>query len=702
METQSRNIHFEYPVTKRVKFTHGDSKLEDPYVWLEETQSDETNEWVNKQNQLTRSYLDTCKHKNKIYEALDKSYNYPRTGLSSLHKDGYYYWYHNNGTDNHNILYRSKEMYQNGEIFFDPNKLSEDGTISVGTMSFSKSGSLFAYIEHVNGSDWGTIRLINCQTKNYLPDVIANVKFSSISITLHDDGIFYSRYLSSDNSESSVGTQTDVLKNHSIFYHKIGTSQDNDLLIYTVDNTDYTCVTEFSYDKKYLMIRISDGCNDENKVYYIDMDAYNKDCNEHNFNIVKLVDNFNASYNMIHNIENIFYLFTTLDAPKHKVISMDINSGEIKTIINESSNNLTNVDYVNNGLLLLTYSEHIHDVLKVFSLQDNVFLDDISLPSFGSVSTTTKPENHYFDYSFTSYIHPSVKYRFDFTTYKSTIIMDSQVPNYDPNDYEVEQIFYESKDKTRIPMYITKKRGRRNNGLMLYGYGGFNVGIYPYFSSLLIPLLSDLGIDYAVANIRGGDEYGIEWYNQGKREFKQNVFDDFQCAGDFLINNGYVDHDKLIINGASNGGLLVGACINQRPDLFRIGICEVGVLDMTRFHKFTIGHAWKSDYGDPDVKEDFDVLIKYSPYHNVDSSKKYPAVLITTADHDDRVVPLHSYKFISELQYKLGSNPYQNEPLMILVETKTGHGSGKPRTKVLQEYTDVYAFICNVLDINLN
>lgn len=681
-------MQFNYPLTKRVKYTHNDTNLEDPYFWLEETQSDETKEWIKSQNKFTKSYLDKCNFKEKIYEALDKSYSYPKTGLSFLCDDGYYYWYHSNGLDNHSILYRSKKMYENGEVFFDPNKLSDDGTISVGITSFSKSGKIFAYVEHKNGSDWGCIKFVNSETKEYLPDVINDVKFSDISITLNDDGVFYSRYLN-----DGVGTETDTVKDHSLYYHKMGTNQEDDKLVYKVDNPDYICHANFSYDRRYLLISIR--TNKKNKVYYIDM--LKTDTN--NFDIIKLIDNFDATYNLIYNIGSQFFVKTTLNAPNSKVILIDFDTKKFITIIEETKNNLSDVNYVNNGMLLLTYSENVHDIIKVFSLENRSFMNDIDLPSYGSVTLETKPENDYFDYSFTSYTHPSVKYRYNFNTGKSTIIMKSQVPDYNPENYEEEQVFYKSKDGTKIPMYIVKKKNRKNNGLMLYGYGGFKIGIYPNFNSLIIPLLSNLGIDFAVANIRGGDEYGCEWYNKGKREHKQNVFDDFQCAGEFLINNGYVDKDKLIIRGGSNGGLLVGVCINQRPDLFRIGIAQVGVLDVTRFHKFTIGYAWKSDYGNPDVKEDFDILMKYSPYHNVDSSKSYPAVLLTTADHDDRVVPLHSYKFISELQYKLGNNEYQKEPLMILINTKTGHGSGKPRTKILQEYTELYAFICNVLDI---
>ncbi len=689
-------MQFNYPPTKRIKYTHHDSKLEDPYFWLENEKSEETKQWINEQNKFTKSYLESSNVSKIIYDALDKSYSYPKTGLAFMRDDGYYYWYHNDGTQNHHIMYRSKEMYQNGEVFFDPNTLSKDGTISVGTSSFSKSAKLFAYIEHKNGSDWGTIKIINCETKQYLPDEICNVKFSDISITLNDDGIFYSTYPTDKFDENKTGTETHSLINHSVYYHKIGTTQAEDIFVYKSDDPENNCYANFSYDNKYLLINVTNGCNVEHKLYYIDMTKHTND-----FKIVKLIDNFDASYNVIHNIESLFYCVTTLDAPNHKVISLDFKTGEINTIVDQSLNNLSNVDYVNNGLLLLTYSENIHDVIKVFSLKDNAFLYNVDLPSFGTVSTITKPENNYFDYTFTSYTHPSIKYRFNFDTRQSILIMDSQVPNYNQNDYEDEQIFYNSKDGTSIPMYVIKKKNRKNNGLLLYGYGGFNHGIYPNFNSTIIPLLSNLGIDYAVANIRGGDEYGKPWHDNGKKEHKQNVFDDFQCAGEFLINNGYVDKNKLIILGGSNGGLLVGACINQRPDLFRIGIAKVGVLDMTRFHKFTIGHAWKSDYGNPDVKEDFDILIKYSPYHNVDASKPYPAVLLTTADHDDRVSPLHSYKFISELQYKLSNNKYQKEPLMILVGTQTGHGSGKPRTKILQEITDMYTFICNVLNIQV-
>lgn len=685
---------FQYPEVERTNFSDPVTKIDDPYRYLEDPESEKTKQFVENQNKLTDAFLDTTSFKSKLYESLEKVANFPKYSAPTKHGD-YYYHYYNSGLQNHYALFRSKKPYENPELFFDPNTLSTDGTISAGSKCFSDSGKLFSYIEHTGGSDWGVIKIIDVESKTYLNDQLDWIKFSSLCFTKDDTGLFYSRYPKVETKDKGTETQSNI--NHALYYHKIGTSQDDDILICKPDDNTNTIGAGMTDDCKYLLISISDGCKSEHKLYYIDLE---KD----GFKVVKLINNFEATYNIIHNdnTTNDFYIITNLLAPMNKIIKLNLDTLDIIEYIPERSYLLSSACISNNKQhFICNYNKDVHDILELYSLNENKFVGEVDLPSFGSVGFSSKPEDKEFYYTFSSFIHPGDIYLFSFDTLSSTHIKSPEVPGYDVNNYETKQIFYNSKDGTKIPMFITSKKGRKNNGLLLYGYGGFNISIDPSFSPTRTVLMDILNLDFAVANIRGGGEYGHAWHEAGMLDKKQNVFDDFQSAAEYLINNNFVDNDKLFIQGGSNGGLLVGACINQRPELYRGAILQVGVLDMLRFHLFTIGHAWQSEYGSPDDETTRKHLLTYSPLHNINGSKTYPSLLCCTSDKDDRVSPLHSYKFMAELQYQVGKNSQQKNPLLLMVDTKAGHGGGKPLKKALEEISKIYTFIANTLGLEL-
>lgn len=673
-----------YPQARRDSTHEGDS-----YRWLESPDSKEAQEWVSAQNSLTESILDADLVQTLKAE-MEEVVNYEKFGAPNKH-GAYYYHFHNSGLDNHSILYRSTEPYgSDSEVFFDPNQLSKDGTVSCGTVAFSHSGKLFGYIEHVGGSDWGTIHVMTAINTVHLEDTLKWVKFSSLTFTLDDTGLYYSRYPQGAEvvlGHREQGTETDTNLDHAVYYHHFGTSQEDDVLVFKPDNNTYTVDTHFTDDYKFLQIVASDGCKEEHPLYYMRAEP-NQPVNT----VVRLIDNYIASYTIVHNTDKLFYCITNLDAPTKRLVSVDINSGTVTELIPERGYLLKTVAAFNEGrCLACVYLMDVHDNVELYDIKtDNVSLrQKLWLPSYGSVVLTCLLEDAHFYYSFTSYIHPNCVYHYDLLTDKHTLIKDNSVVDYNVDEYIAEQLFYSSKDGTIVPMYLVRKKTTVLPApIVLYGYGGFGISIEPAFSPTRIVLMKR-DIMYVVANLRGGGEYGREWHRSGQLHNKQNTFDDFQYAAQYLIDNGYTSAKQLSIEGASNGGLLVGACITQRPDLYACAIAQVGVLDMLRFHKFTIGHSWTSDYGNPDVAEDREYLLSYSPYHNVRTAE-YPAVLCLTGDHDDRVVPLHTYKFVAELQHK---NPHNPRPLLALVDVRSGHGAGKPLSKVLETRAKINAFI---------
>ncbi|TPX63319.1 hypothetical protein SpCBS45565_g06684 [Spizellomyces sp. 'palustris'] len=708
---------FDYPAVRRdetvAEVLHG-KEVKDPYRWLEDPDSEETKAFVEAQNKLFYNFVEKNPYRKSFKEKLTNLWNYERFGTPFKRGDNYYY-FHNSGLQAQAVLYKLKSLDGTPKTFLDPNELSEDGTVSLNTYGFTKSGKFFAYGLSASGSDWVTIHVRETDdgaSMDYESKPIKWAKFTSIEWTHDDKGFFYNRYPKPEHTTSDkAGTETDANKNAMLFYHKIGrlcaigTPQEEDVLVYKPDDPDFIVHAEISDDGKFLIMNVCRSCDPEKKLYILDLEkTYEKNGKREmtaNPEIVKVVDEFTAEFDYVTNEGSVFWFQTTLNAPKRRIVKYDLADPQkgFVEVIPESEDVLSFNRVADEDKLILAYLHDVKHVVRLYSLKSGESLTPKELPlPLGSIigSLTGRKEDKEIFYSFSSFTTPGMIYRFDFRTLKHSVFKETQA-----DILQTKQIFYTSKDGTKVPMYIISRKDTPldgNNVTLLYGYGGFNVSILPSFAVTWtsIFIVMDTFVQHmkgvvAVANIRGGGEYGQEkWYDQGKRDKKQNVFDDFQAAAKWLVENKYTNPKKLGINGGSNGGLLVGACLNQAPELFGCGIADVGVLDMLRFHKFTIGHAWTSDYGDPDNKDDFDVLLKYSPLHTVRSDKPYPAVLITTGDHDDRVVPLHSHKFLTTLQHTARNNP---QPIMIRVETKAGHGAGKSTQQRIEEATDKFSFL---------
>ncbi len=692
-----------YPVTRRdttIIDTHG---LADPYRWLEDADAPETKDWVKAQNQVTHDYIHAYPDRERIQQRLTEIYNYPKTGCPFL-KGEYYYFSRNDGLQNQDVIYRTKVLGQDAKGFFDPNLLSTDGTVCLGESSFSESGRYFAYTLGVGGSDWRTGYIMDTQTGEKLSDKVQWMKFTGIAWTHDDEGFFYNRYASPEGvNEADAGTENNANLNQKVYYHRMGTEQDQDQLIYeTLNDPELLFETQVSHDGRYLLVVVVRGCEEKNQLHYANLEGFQT---SRALTFTTLISDFEAKYSYVHNVGSKFYFETNLKAPRNKIVSVDIHQSPLNwvCVIEESVGVLTDITVVDQDKLVLVYNHDVRDHMGIYSLETGQKLQDLSLPTFGSAYAVGDWNQSEFYYQFTSFLHPGTIYRYDFKTGVSSVFDETKVKGFDPSQYETQQVFYPSKDGVKVPMFIVIKKGSLESGskpMNLYGYGGFNVSYKPGFSPFRVVLMSNLGVNIAVANIRGGGEYGEEWHDAGKKAVKQTCFDDFQAGAEYLITNHYTSARQLSINGGSNGGLLVGACINQRPDLFGCAVGDVGVFDMLRFQMFTIGRAWTTEYGCAENPEEFDYLIKYSPLHNVQTIKPYPAVLLTTGDHDDRVVPLHSYKFISELQYqsRLGPAGHTN-PLMIRVEENAGHGAGTPTAKIIEEVTDIYSFMARVLGL---
>lgn len=688
-----------YPITHKtdkVENYHG-VQVPDPYQWLEDPDSEKTQEWVKSQNEITFNYLAEISERETIKKRLTKIWDYEKYSIPFKEGDRYFY-YKNDGLQNQSILYTLPTLDAEPKVLIDPNKLSEDGTVALSGIAISKDGKLIAYGISNSGSDWQEWRIKNIETGEDLPDILQWIKFNRPAWKNDNQGLFYSRY---EQPETRELEETNYLQK--IYYHSLGAPQSDDVLIYEKPERkewSFNCyVTE---DSKYLVITVWQSTDIKNLLFYQDLTIEDAP-------IVELISEFEAEYRLIDNDDNIFWFVTNFDAPKRRVIAIDINNppspslvtGENQDkwqeIIPETTNTLRGVGTLNNQFVAF-YLKDAHTQIKIFNL-DGSSVRDINLPSIGSVGgfNGKRHETTTF-YSYVSFTTPSTIYQYDMVSGESKIYRQPTV-DFNPDEFETKQIFYSSKDGTSIPMFITHKKGLKldgNNPIILYGYGGFNVSITPNFSISRLVWL-EMGGVYAIANIRGGGEYGEEWHKAGIKQQKQNVFDDFISAAEWLIENNWTSSKKLAITGASNGGLLVGACITQRPELFGAALPAVGVMDMLRFHKFTIGWAWVADYGSPDNSEEFKALYAYSPLHNLKPKTSYPATLVTTADHDDRVVPAHSFKFISALQAAhIGDNP-----VLIRIETKAGHGAGKPTTKIIEEITDEFAFLLRNFQIEL-
>ena len=674
---QQTTTKLNYPVTKKENVTtnYFGTTINDPYRWLENDMSAETASWVKAENEVTFNYLAQIPFRKAIKDRMEKLWNYEK--ISAPFKEGNFtYYYKNNGLQNQSVLYR-KDKNGKEEVFLDPNSFSSDATTSLATVSFSKDGSLVAYATSAAGSDWNTIRILNAVTKEKLEEDIVDVKFSGIA-WYKNEGFYYSSYDKPKGSQLSAKTDQ-----HKLYFHKLRTAQKDDKVIFGLNEKRRYVGASVTDDNRYLIIGASTSTSGN--------ELYIKDLVQPNSKIVTIVNNFDSNNSVIDNEGSKLFIATDMGAPNQKVVTVDASNPtpvNWKPFIAETKDVLSTA--TGGGSIFANYTKDAVSFVRQYNYSGKM-IREIKLPGIGTAGGFSgKTEETTLYYSFTNYITPGSTYAFD---PKTGVSKEYQKPKVDfaSADYESKQVFYPSKDGTKIPMIITYKKGTDLNGknpTILYGYGGFNISLTPSFSIANAVWLEQGGV-YAVANLRGGGEYGKAWHDAGTQLKKQNVFDDFIAAGEYLIAQKYTSSDFLAIRGGSNGGLLVGAVMTQRPELMKVALPAVGVLDMLRYHTFTAGAGWAYDYGTAeDSKEMFDYLLKYSPVHNVKAGVSYPATLVTTGDHDDRVVPAHSFKFAAELQAKQkGTNP-----VLIRIETNAGHGAGKPVSKTIEEAADIQAF----------
>lgn len=682
-----------YPVARRsdqVDIYHG-TTVADPYRWLEDLDSPETTAWVKAENELTFGFLASLPERAAFRDRLTELWNYPRVGVPTK-EGGRYFFSKNSGLQNQAVFYVQDKLGAEPRVLIDPNTLAQDGTVALTATQVSRDGKWVAYSTAAAGSDWNEFRVRSVETGKDTDDVVRWVKFSLLGWTKDNRGFFYSRYPAAQ-VEEGTGKTFSELGHQRLYYHRLGTPQSEDQLIYEVATEPKWFVrASTTEDGRYLVIYVARGSAFENLVHYVDLDA--PLAPKLDAPVQPLIDGWDAQSTVIGNDGPIFYVLTNLNAPRKKVVAIDATAParkNWKTLIPEGQDVIDSVDIIGGRLVV----KSMHDAcsrLAVYA-KDGKSLGDIALPGLGTVASVSgrEDENEFF-YNFTSFATPVTNFRHDVATNRGEIFQAPKVA-FNPDDYETRQIFYTSKDGTRVPMFISHKKGLKLDGTaptVLYGYGGFDISLTPAFSVTMLTWMEAGGV-YAVPNLRGGGEYGRAWHEAGTKERKQNVFDDFIAAAEWLFKNNYTAPAKLVLSGGSNGGLLVGAVINQRPELCRVAWPAVGVMDMLRFHKFTIGHAWTSDYGSSDDAAGFKYLSAYSPLHNVKAGVKYPAVLITTADHDDRVHPAHSFKYAAAMQAGVAKD-LENRPVMIRIETKAGHGAGKPTSKLIDEAADKLAF----------
>lgn len=685
----SGQVKLDYPETKKVDTVdvYFGTQVADPYRWLEDDNSVETAEWVKAQNAVTNSYLEQIPFRTKLKEKLTALTNYEKMG-TPWKEEGKYYYFKNNGLQNQSVLYECDSLGGDARVLLDPNKLSEDGTVSLGSFGFSKDRKYLAYVISRSGSDWNEIYVMNAETGELLKDHIMWAKFTGVS--WQGDGFYYSAY-DAPTDGKGLSAKNEFQK---VYYHKIGTSQSEDRLeymnkqhplrFYQVGVTD---------DERFLVLYESDG---EGNAVYI------KDTKKPNAKYTCIAEDMSKDNSIVYADDKRILLKTNDGAPNYKVLEFDVNklnAKNSKELIPESNHLLESIDMADDKIIAV-YMENIANHAYLLDGSGKQ-IREIKLPTVGSVGFSSSHKHSDVFYSFSSYTFPGTIYKYDLGKDESTLVFSPKV-DFNPEDYVTEQISYPSKDSTMVNMFVTYKKGLEKNGknpVFLYGYGGFNISLNPSFGAMRIPFIQNGGI-YVVANLRGGGEFGESWHKAGTKMNKQNVFDDFIAAAEYLIKEGYTSPEYIAINGGSNGGLLVGAVVNQRPELFRVAVPQVGVMDMLRYHTFTIGWNWASDYGrSDDSKEMFEYLYGYSPLHTIkNDGTKYPAILVTTADHDDRVVPAHSFKYAAQLQ----SSNTGDEPKIIRIESNAGHGGGKPIAKVIDEQTDIWSFIMYNLGMNIN
>jgi prolyl oligopeptidase len=679
-----------YPATKKIDQQdnyHG-TTVADPYRWLEDANSDDTAKWVEAQNKLTQSVLGRIAGREAIRQRLTTLWNYERYSVP-YQEGGRYFYSRNDGLQNQSVLYTMAKLSDTPRVLLDPNKLAKDGTVALAGTAVSPDGKLLAYGTAASGSDWNEWKVRDIATGVDLPDHVKWVKFSSTSWTRDGKGFFYSRY-----DEPKEATKlADVNYFQKLYFHRIGTPQSADTLVYArPDQKEWGFSGQVTDDGRYLLISSTQGTAHKNRVFF-------KDLTRPDSKVVPLVEAFESAYSFIDNDGPVFYFTTDNKAPRQRVIAIDTRkpqSANWKTVVPEAAQTLVSASLVNHQFIA-DYLADARSMVKVFDRNGRA-VREIALPGIGSASGFSgKAGDSETFYSFTGFTSPTTIYRLDMKTGTSSVLRRPTV-DFDPAAYETRQQFFTSRDGTRVPMFIVSKKGLKQDGgnpTYLYGYGGFNISMTPSFSPANLAWM-EMGGVYVMANLRGGGEYGEAWHEAGTKLRKQNVFDDFIGAAEWLIANKVTSPAKLAIGGGSNGGLLVGAAMTQRPELFGAAIPQVGVMDMLRFHKFTIGWAWASDYGSSDDPEQFKALLKYSPLHNLKAGSCYPATMITTADHDDRVVPAHSFKFAAAAQAAQAGAA----PVIIRIDTKAGHGAGKPTSKQIDEVADRWGFLSQALRMN--
>ncbi len=683
----------DYPKPKKIEQIdnyHG-TAVNDPYRWMEDAPlNDDTKAWIESQNELTDAYFATIPEREHIRSRLTELWNYERYSAPSKIADGFYIYSKNDGLQNQSVLYRASSITDPGKVFFDPNKLTTDGTAALSGSSFTDDGKLWAYGVAKSGSDRTEWKVMNTETGEYLPDTLRPNRQGGVSWLNDNSGFFYSRFPDAEQGAELKGAN----KFQKLYFHKLGTPQSDDYVVYErPDDGELFVGGGVTEDGNWLVISVAKGTERMNMVYV-------KNLTMEKAPILPIISDRKNGYSFVGNDGSTFYFRTDNEAERGRLLSVDVLSKDKawKEIVPQAEETLNGVQMINDQFVV-NYLKDAYTRIEIFD-KSGKLVREVELPGIGSAGGFGgKQKDTETFYTYSSYNAPPTIYRYDMKTGKSTLFRRAGV-KFDGSQYEVKQVFYNSKDGTRVPMFLTYKKGLKldgSNPTILYGYGGFNISQTPGFSVARVPWL-EMGGVYAVANIRGGAVYGKSWWANGAKLKKQNVFDDFIAAGEWLIVNKYTSTPKLAVQGGSNGGLLVGAVLNQRPDLFGAALPAVGVMDMVRFTKFTVGAAWKSDYGSPDDPTEFKALYAYSPLHNIRPGTKYPATLVTTSDHDDRVFPAHSFKYAATLQDAQAGSA----PILIRIETKAGHGAGKPTAKVIQEQADIYGFLVKSLGMNVN